>query len=151
MDGHFFFFFKQKTAYEMRISDWSSDVCSSDLHRDETGADGVEDRHPRRCDEPGYDQETATYAEEARKAAGAEAVAEHLWGVVTIAGRAFHPGIIPSAQHQHPDAEHQQSEQEQQLLPVDRLANHRPRQRPHTPPSPTNQAPPPFPPHNATP
>src|SRR3546814_12922444 len=36
MDGIFvftcdFFFFKQKTAYEMRISDWSSDVCSSDL------------------------------------------------------------------------------------------------------------------------
>src|SRR3546814_14212861 len=35
-----FFFFKQKTAYEMRISDWSSDVCSSDL------ADGIE-RHRR--------------------------------------------------------------------------------------------------------
>src|SRR3546814_13781838 len=31
MTGVFFFFFKQKTAYEMRISDWSSDVCSSDL------------------------------------------------------------------------------------------------------------------------
>src|SRR3546814_4510422 len=31
----FFFFFKQKTAYEMRISDWSSDVCSSDLSRRE--------------------------------------------------------------------------------------------------------------------
>src|SRR3546814_15304063 len=31
---HLVFFFKQKTAYEMRISDWSSDVCSSDLsHR----------------------------------------------------------------------------------------------------------------------
>src|SRR3546814_2040920 len=30
-DVIFFFFFKQKTAYEMRISDWSSDVCSSDL------------------------------------------------------------------------------------------------------------------------
>src|SRR3546814_166545 len=30
----FFFFFKQKTAYEMRISDWSSDVCSSDLTGD---------------------------------------------------------------------------------------------------------------------
>src|SRR3546814_10648999 len=29
----FFFFFKQKTAYEMRISDWSSDVCSSDLQK----------------------------------------------------------------------------------------------------------------------
>src|SRR3546814_17094546 len=33
------FFFKQKTAYEMRISDWSSDVCSSDLLRG--GARGV--------------------------------------------------------------------------------------------------------------
>src|SRR3546814_6748937 len=38
----YFFFFKQKTAYEMRISDWSSDVCSSDLmfeHRATEGAD----------------------------------------------------------------------------------------------------------------
>src|SRR3546814_5942752 len=40
------FFFKQKTAYEMRISDWSSDVCSSDLiesafaERDDLGGDG---------------------------------------------------------------------------------------------------------------
>src|SRR3546814_17911594 len=42
------FFFKQKTAYEMRISDWSSDVCSSDLGRD----DGPS-RQRRRCgDEP---------------------------------------------------------------------------------------------------
>src|SRR3546814_19301000 len=32
-----FFFFKQKTAYEMRISDWSSDVCSSDLVYDDEG------------------------------------------------------------------------------------------------------------------
>src|SRR3546814_17257248 len=32
-----FFFFKQKTAYEMRISDWSSDVCSSDLFSTFTG------------------------------------------------------------------------------------------------------------------
>src|SRR3546814_5770203 len=38
------FFFKQKTAYEMRISDWSSDVCSSDLH-------AVIGDHPARCDE----------------------------------------------------------------------------------------------------
>src|SRR3546814_9840118 len=39
--SHVFFFFKQKTAYEMRISDWSSDVCSSDLplaHRLGVGA-----------------------------------------------------------------------------------------------------------------
>src|SRR3546814_5916436 len=40
----FFFFFKQKTAYELRISDWSSDVCSSDLrllHRLDHVGDGV--------------------------------------------------------------------------------------------------------------
>src|SRR3546814_8911178 len=34
----FFFFFKQKTAYDMRISDWSSDVCSSDLAGRESDA-----------------------------------------------------------------------------------------------------------------
>src|SRR3546814_4282693 len=32
-----FFFFKQKAAYELRISDWSSDVCSSDLQRAQSG------------------------------------------------------------------------------------------------------------------
>src|SRR3546814_8391673 len=41
-----FFFFKQKTAYEMRISDWSSDVCSSDLqarpHHPGTGPPAAE-------------------------------------------------------------------------------------------------------------
>src|SRR3546814_1039233 len=35
---HVFFFVKQKTAYEMRISDWSSDVCSSELQRANDGA-----------------------------------------------------------------------------------------------------------------
>src|SRR3546814_2129565 len=35
-----FFFFKQKTAYEMRISDWSSDVCSSDLPASPGAASG---------------------------------------------------------------------------------------------------------------
>src|SRR3546814_12289205 len=39
-----FFFFKQKTAYEMRISDWSSDVCSSDLEGD--GVDVEQQRLP---------------------------------------------------------------------------------------------------------
>src|SRR3546814_13473112 len=39
-----FFFFKQKTAYEMRISDWSSDVCSSDLRErgGDRGAQGLQ-------------------------------------------------------------------------------------------------------------
>src|SRR3546814_3219852 len=35
------FFFKQKTAYEMRISDWSSDVCSSDLDVGRTGREHI--------------------------------------------------------------------------------------------------------------
>src|SRR3546814_8961894 len=39
-----FFFFKQKTAYEMRISDWSSDVCSSDLFF-QSGAEREHDRN----------------------------------------------------------------------------------------------------------
>src|SRR3546814_4955899 len=52
-----FLFFKQKTAYEMRISDWSSDVCSSDLngvgHRIAVEADSsarVVIRRNRKCD-----------------------------------------------------------------------------------------------------
>src|SRR3546814_10624021 len=49
LDSVWFFFFKQKTAYEMRISDWSSDVCSSDLD------DGKgQDQRERRCLCPGY-------------------------------------------------------------------------------------------------
>src|SRR3546814_17856091 len=42
----YFFFFKQKTAYEMRISDWSSDVCSSDLETPGlVGRDGCEENN----------------------------------------------------------------------------------------------------------
>src|SRR3546814_7594318 len=44
----FVFFFKQKTAYEMRISDWSSDVCSSDLAQAPTVACQVRSRDGRR-------------------------------------------------------------------------------------------------------
>src|SRR3546814_4642590 len=60
----YFFFFKQKTAYEMRISDWSSDVCSSDLdvgrvqvgHHEQVGAaleGGVGEHAPAHVLEPG--------------------------------------------------------------------------------------------------
>src|SRR3546814_3108570 len=45
----FLFFFKQKTAYEMRISDWSSDVCSSDLQAET--ARGREALFPRGADQ----------------------------------------------------------------------------------------------------
>src|SRR3546814_5991930 len=40
-----FFFFKQKTAYEMRISDWSSDVCSSDLRPTPQASDSNSGRY----------------------------------------------------------------------------------------------------------
>src|SRR3546814_6309833 len=43
-----FFFFKQKTAYEMRISDWSSDVCSSDLLDKVALIDLLDEARPRR-------------------------------------------------------------------------------------------------------
>src|SRR3546814_3904690 len=49
-----FFFFKQKTAYEMRISDWSSDVCSSDLQQ--RARDGLEQRGLVAIDDPPYRQ-----------------------------------------------------------------------------------------------
>src|SRR3546814_9673926 len=61
-----FFFFKQKTAYEMRISDWSSDVCSSDLagffptaalqHRC-----NFRDQRARRESQPGWDRTTSVW------------------------------------------------------------------------------------------
>src|SRR3546814_7329365 len=46
----FFFFFKQKTAYEMRISDWSSDVCSSDLVGSLVGREPVVHGHAHGSD-----------------------------------------------------------------------------------------------------
>src|SRR3546814_4473754 len=42
-----FVIYKQKTAYEMRISDWSSDVCSSDLHKRDIKRD-VDEKQPAR-------------------------------------------------------------------------------------------------------
>src|SRR3546814_5669581 len=46
-----FFFFKQKTAYEMRISDWSSDVCSSDLNVHDMVYDIMNDKQRKAWDE----------------------------------------------------------------------------------------------------
>src|SRR3546814_4087151 len=56
-----FFFVKQKTAYEMRISDWSSDVCSSDLRgktavtaSNQGSSDRLQTRHSRGSGKPGF-------------------------------------------------------------------------------------------------
>src|SRR3546814_5871330 len=48
----FFLFFKQKTAYELRISDWSSDVCSSDLLQRKVGTNVVVDLRLKDIKEP---------------------------------------------------------------------------------------------------
>src|SRR3546814_10338063 len=48
-----FFFFKQKTAYEMRISDWSSDVCSSDLVQADEQCAAVEEPGRPKTDQGG--------------------------------------------------------------------------------------------------
>src|SRR3546814_984941 len=52
-----FFFFKQKTAYEMRISDWSSDVCSSDLGRRYWGGREGGERPPQGAGAGGTDRQ----------------------------------------------------------------------------------------------
>src|SRR3546814_13110764 len=65
-----FFFFKQKTAYEMRISDWSSDVCSSDLA---DGEDMAGDDRGRIVQEGGIDpalEAAACIARQAERLAG---------------------------------------------------------------------------------
>src|SRR3546814_9982010 len=64
----FFFFFKQKTAYEMRISDWSSDVCSSDLVGEDAGVAAARELHlgrPRRGAAGKGDRAAVRYAETA--------------------------------------------------------------------------------------
>src|SRR3546814_11345022 len=75
-----FFFFKQKTAYEMRISDWSSDVCSSDLAVDQHRAHAGIARRIEFLDHVGQEQHVARFAAErtgdAAVAAGLALVAD---------------------------------------------------------------------------
>src|SRR3546814_12099249 len=78
-----FFFFKQKTAYEMRISDWSSDVCSSDLV-----AFGRNRLH-QMTDAPGHDDTGATVA-----AVAAVAGTQHTGDVLAL-------GRLLAQEHAH--------------------------------------------------
>src|SRR3546814_1811566 len=84
-----FFFFKQKTAYEMRISDWSSDVCSSDLKRA---------RHLERAREREVAQDAARDIAHPRHPRGAERHRhrDRRLGQSPLArrARAFEPGIV---------------------------------------------------------
>src|SRR3546814_9587291 len=64
----FFYFYKQKTAYEMRISDWSSDVCSSDLNE---GVMNNHDAHNRWMKWPHGDLPQRSESATAESGAGA--------------------------------------------------------------------------------
>src|SRR3546814_14105156 len=83
-DSHVFFF-KQKTAYEMRISDWSSDVCSSDLP----------DHDLAFLCNSGHEYENLG-AEEALKAAAPKPAETHFWLHLgaSLAGRDWHAGVF---------------------------------------------------------
>src|SRR3546814_2723907 len=59
------FFFKQKTAYEMRISDWSSDVCSSDLQKQ--AAEDLARTNKRAAEDAQRDREAEVKADAQRE------------------------------------------------------------------------------------
>src|SRR3546814_3102436 len=72
----YFFFFKQKTAYEMRISDWSSDVCSSDLGYRKTMTDQAPPPPPHDDDDAQEENEVLRAAREQRQQKEAADAAE---------------------------------------------------------------------------
>src|SRR3546814_15618543 len=89
-DSLFFFFFKQKTAYEMRISDWSSDVCSSDLidthcHLDFPDFDAERDELVARAHAAGVAQ-MVTISTRVRKLDGLLAIADRYPSVFCSVG-----------------------------------------------------------------
>src|SRR3546814_16170469 len=72
MLSHTLFLFKQKTAYEMRFSDWSSDVCSSDrgeMPAEQPHRDRERDAHQRGSDERRADRAQAVERADARRPA----------------------------------------------------------------------------------
>src|SRR3546814_471258 len=99
MSRVFFFFFKQKTAYEMRISDWSSDVCSSDLRAPAVHAD-LRSPHPRLA--MGDLPEAVLFActQNSVRSPMAESLLKHLLGhriyvdSVDVRGRELDPFVI---------------------------------------------------------
>src|SRR3546814_15585134 len=91
------FFFKQKTAYEMRISDWSSDVCSSDLLLQQLIAGGGHKASGVKRMGDNFAAEAATFASEAigrwrqyLQFSGGEQLFKH-------GGRMFHVGEVDAA------------------------------------------------------
>src|SRR3546814_42505 len=90
---YLFFFFKQKTAYEMRISDWSSDVCSSDLAEEALRGAVAEDpgnAHLRHllanaiAERQGSLDEAVRHIEQAVRLDGGKAEHHHLRGLIEL-------------------------------------------------------------------
>src|SRR3546814_9280534 len=141
----FFFFFKQKTAYEMRISDWSSDVCSSDLvvHR-RIAERQREEQHQRRAErEAGELSEFEKAAEEAAAVIGRIFGHEVRPPAIFAAGRETLDHAQQDQQRRRPEADmvvggdqpdaeggagHQQYGQRQHRLAPDAVAERPPEQ-----------------------
>src|SRR3546814_19825471 len=99
----YFFFFKQKTAYEVRISDWSSDVCSSDLRDEHREAHPRVDRDHPAC----------------RDRRAEEGELEMLVGPAEIGVEDFLVGEQRNREHGHEDDTRGEA---QPVLPAARLA-----------------------------
>src|SRR3546814_5335128 len=95
----FVFFFKQKTAYEMRISDWSSDVCSSDLvpqlcqRRRGVAAGGVTHGEIRQCTAFAGQPDTAVIVTGVAEVGTAEPIA-HAIHLAADAGSGVHLHVL---------------------------------------------------------
>src|SRR3546814_11632778 len=96
----FLFFFKQKTAYEMRISDWSSDVCSSDLGEPICAANWGDRRSLKAGAHPC--QNATTHREKRLRGAGFDATPRALHGteIIGFAQRAKGGGVSPPLRRQ---------------------------------------------------
>src|SRR3546814_18186147 len=104
-----FFFFKQKTAYEMRISDWSSDVCSSDLVARRDRPHGLARDHLREAEDgvQGRAQLVAHQREEARLGAALRLGEAARFGVrlrAPGAGDGAAPRLLPAVLEVHGSA-----------------------------------------------
>src|SRR3546814_7422535 len=122
----FFFFFKQKTAYEMRISDWSSDVCSSDLRvvgrrADDVAAAGEDDRLGRGAD--GVDLVTAIDGEESGAGRGEDGDAgidrqRDVGGIAGFFGRTLIGADIDAAGQRIDDRSEEHTSELQSLMRI---------------------------------
>src|SRR5690606_41265522 len=85
--------------------------------------------HACRGDEPRHDEKAAANAEEAGKGAGEAAKTEDFWRLLTRAGCAGYADIAATAEHQNAHYCHENCEEEEQLLPIHRLAQGRTKER----------------------